>query len=167
MWYKPSQFVFYWFFFEKKKERFWGQVNLGNLPAILLSEDLQSIEHVTSRGACFNWIKCISTSLTSEPCSLLCVCTHVLHCSSVGNSWWCRLCCTLYRGLGQRTPQYEDQILNFCEMIPWFWTESKQSIQIPVLCLAGFRHFLCQLLMACGKRLILHENIIRTDLRSC
>lgn len=145
--------------FWKKKKRFWGQVNLGNLPTILLSEDLQSIEHVTSRGACFNLIKCMSASLASELCFLLCVCTHVLHGSSVGNSWWCRLCCALYRGLGQRTPQYEDQI-------PWFWTESKEFIQIPVLYLAGFRHFLCQLLMACGKRLILHEKL-RTDLKSC
>lgn len=172
MWYRPSQFIFYWFLKEEEEEGggggSWGQVDLGNLPTIPLLEDLQPIGHMTSRGPCFNFIKCLSTNLfglgTKFP---LCLCTHILHYTSVGNSWWCRPCCATDKGLRQRPPQYENWVLNPSEA--YLGSERRARKPSRHLLVPGWVRspHLPDAWMACGRRLILHENIIRTDLRLC
>lgn len=79
------------------------------LACLPLPEDLKYIEHMINGGACFNFIK-DTTTLTSEPCSP----------SATNYPWWYRPCYAEDKGLGQRTPQPKNKVLNPKEIIPWF-----------------------------------------------
>lgn len=152
MWYRPSQFAFYWFFKKKKKkkkkkDRFWGHVNLGNLPTIPLLEDPQSIEHMTSRGDCFNFTTFRSTNLSGlRRCSPS---AYVL--MSYSTLLWEILggvdCAVLWardwdKGLHRTRTRHWTLVRRYLGSEK----RARKPIQTPVLCLIGLGHLFCQTL---------------------
>lgn len=133
VYYRPSQFVSFWFL--KKHGKILRSSEFGKLAYISLLEDPQTIDHRTSRGTCFNFIKftilliCLTLELYSPT-----ACALMSYYMFLGNCWWCRQWCTISKGLGQRAAQHENQALNPSKVIPHSeQTEHKETMQMTLM----------------------------------